>query len=112
MARVPKPRTLETALYPPVKTFLEGQGYVVKSEIAHCDVIAQRGAESPVIVELKTTLNLELVLQGVARLSLADSVYLAVPAPRGVSPVFDRRMHKLLRRLGLGLLLVHARSVE
>lgn len=102
----------ETALYPPVKAFLEAQGYTVKGEIGRCDVVARRGDEPAVVVELKTSLTLELLLQGVERLSLADAVYLAVPAPRAASPVFDRRMHKLLRRLGLGLLLVHARTVE
>src|SRR5438046_1834106 len=100
MTRVP-----ETTLYPPVKSFLEKQGYTVKGEVTRCDIVARRGAEPVVVVELKTALNLELLLQGVERLSIADAVYLAVPAPRGASPVFDRRLHKLLRRLGLGLLL-------
>lgn len=100
-------RRAETSLYAPVKAFLEGQGYTVKGEIGACDVVARRRDEPPVIVELKTGLTLELLLQGVQRLSLADTVYLAVPAPRGLSPVFDKRMHKLLRRIGLGLLLVH-----
>lgn len=100
-------RLTETSLYPPVKAFLERQGYTVKGEIGRCDVVARRGDEPPVIVELKTGFNLELLLQGVHRLSLADTVYLAVPSPRGASPVFDRRLRQLLRRLGLGLLLVH-----
>ena len=30
----------ETELYAPVKTFLEGQGYVVKSEVGAADVVA------------------------------------------------------------------------
>jgi hypothetical protein len=100
-------RLLETSLYAPVKAFLEGQGYTVKAEVGRCDVVARRGDEPPVIVELKTVLNLELILQGVQRLSLTDAVYLAVASPSAASPVFDRRLHKLLRRLGLGLLLVH-----
>lgn len=100
-------RLVETSLYAPVKAFLEGQGYTVKGEVGRCDVVARRGDEPPVIVELKTSLNLELIMQGVERLSLTDAVYLAVPSPRGASPVFDGRLHKLLRRLGLGLLLVH-----
>lgn len=100
-------RPVETSLYAPVKAFLEGQGYTVKGEVGRCDVVARRGDEPPVIVELKTTLNLELLLQGVERLALAEAVYLAVPSPPATSPVFDRRLHKLLRRLGLGLLLVH-----
>jgi hypothetical protein len=112
VSRKTKTRQPETALYPPVKAFLEGQGYTVKGEIGRCDVVAKRGDEPALVVELKTSLNLELLLQGVERLSVADAVYLAVPAPRTASPVFDRRMHKLLRRLGLGLLLVHAKTVE
>lgn len=101
-------RLLETSLYPPVKAFLEGQGYVVKGEVGRCDVVARRGGEPPVIVELKVALTLELVLQGIERLALSEAVYLAVPVPRGASPLFDRRFRKLLRRVGLGLLIVHA----
>ncbi len=101
-------RVNETSLYAPVKGYLESHGYTVKGEIGPCDVMARRGDEPPVIVELKIGLNLELILQGVERLSLTDRVYLAVPGPRGPSPVFDRRVHKLLRRLGLGLLIVHS----
>lgn len=48
----------ETDLYPPVKAFLEAQGYVVKAEVARCDVVAVRGDEPPVVVELKTRFNL------------------------------------------------------
>jgi hypothetical protein len=43
----------ETDLYIPVKRHLEAQGYTVKSEIKGCDVVAVRGDELPVIVELK-----------------------------------------------------------
>lgn len=106
-AKARKTSAVETSLYAPVKAFLEAQGYQVKGEVRHCDVVARRGDEPPVVVELKTALNLELLLQGIERLALTESVYLAVPAPSGASPVFDRRLHKLLRRIGLGLLLVH-----
>ena len=56
---------LETLLYRPVKTFLEGLGFVVKGEIGGCDLFALRGDDPPVVVigELKLTFNLELVLQ-------------------------------------------------
>lgn len=101
-------RLPETSLYLPIKGFLEGQGYVVKGEIGRCDVVARRGDEAPVIVELKTALTLELVLQGIERLALSAAVYLAVPAPRDTSLLYDRRFRKLLRRVGLGVLVVHA----
>lgn len=100
-------RPAETSLYAPVKAFLEGQGYAVKGEVGRCDVVARRGAEPPVIVELKARVTLELLLQGVERLALTDTVYVAVPSPGGSAALFDRRLRKLLRRLGLGLLVVH-----
>ena len=74
-------RTRETALYAPIKAFLEGQGYEVKGEVDGADVVARRGAEAPIVVELKTGFTLDLVLQGVRRQGSADHVYLAVPAP-------------------------------
>jgi hypothetical protein len=102
---------LEAALYSPVKHFLERQGYQVKGEVRGCDLVARRGDEPPVIVELKLRFNLPLVLQGVDRLALTERVYLAVPRPerhaRG-GPFAPERpeIRKLCRRLGLGLILV------
>ncbi|MFL4470325.1 DUF2161 domain-containing phosphodiesterase [Tateyamaria armeniaca] len=97
----------ETDLYPPVKAFLEGQGYVVKSEVGAADVVAVRGGEPPVIVELKLSFSLTLVHQCVARMAVTDDVYMAVARGKG------KRFHKsvkdmtrLCRRLGLGLMTV------
>jgi hypothetical protein len=99
----------ETDLYLPVKRFLEAQGYAVKGEIRECDVVAVRGGEPPVIVELKTAFSLQLVLQGIDRQAMTDAVYLAFPPPA-------RRQHsdivRLCRRLGLGVLLVTGQHVE
>jgi hypothetical protein len=100
----------ETDLYMPVKSFLEHQGYAVKSEIGSCDVMAVRGDEPPVIVELKPAFNLKLLLQGVDRQAITDAVYLAIAAPK--RGLVDRDVLKLLRRLGLGLLIVHHGHVE
>ena len=68
-----KPKMKETDLYPPVKRYLEGQGYAVKGEIHDCDVVAVRGDEAPVIVELKLNLNLEVILQAVACSAIGQS---------------------------------------
>jgi hypothetical protein len=102
---------LEAALYSPVKQFLERQGYEVKGEVRGCDLVARRGSEPPVIVELKLRFNLPLVLQGIDRLAMTERVYLAVPRPerhaRG-GPLAPERpeIRKLCRRLGLGLMVV------
>ena len=96
----------ESDLYPPVKAFLEAQGYTVKSEIGHLDVLAIRGDDPPVVVELKASFSLALVLQGVERQTLFDLVYLAVPiGPKGWSARY-KDITRLCRRLGLGLLAV------
>jgi hypothetical protein len=80
----------------------------VKGEVCGCDIVAVRGAEPPVLVitELKLGLSLELVLQGVDRSRAADEVWLAVPATRRGRDR-DRRVHRLCRLLGFGLLAVH-----
>jgi hypothetical protein len=97
----------ETDLYPPIKTLLEGQGYVVKSEIGAADVVAVRGAEPPVVVELKLGFSLSLFHQAVARLSVTDDVYVAVahkPGKRFAAAI--KANVKMARRLGIGVMVV------
>jgi hypothetical protein len=107
-------KTGETSLYLPVKRFLENLGYAVKGEVCGCDLVARRGEEPPVIVELKLRFTLALLLQGVDRLAISERVYLAVPrAPRRrrtLSPEAPA-VRRLCRRLGLGLLVVGRQSV-
>jgi hypothetical protein len=100
--------SLESDLYAPVKALLEGQGYSVKGEVRGCDVVAVRGDEPPVIVELKRVFGMALVLQGINRLALSDAVYLAV----GAWPKNLRDVRKLCRRLGLGLMVVVGERVD
>lgn len=99
--------TQETDLYPPIKALLERQGYVVKGEVGAADVTAVRGDDAPVIVELKLRFSLSLFHQAIARLTITDLVYVAVPKPTGKTA---RRSLKdnlaLCRRLGLGLITV------
>ena len=97
----------EDQLYPPVKALLQAQGYEVKGEIGAADVMARRGDEDPVIVELKLRFSLSLFHQAIARQSVTDIVYIAVPRPKGRQA---KRMLKenlaLCRRLALGLITV------
>ncbi len=98
---------LESDLYPALKAYLCAQGYEVKAEIGDCDMMARRGDEPPLIVEMKVTFSLALVMQGVARQTMFDHVYLAVPvsSDRGWKLRY-RDILALCRRLGLGLLAV------
>ena len=116
-ARGSKPtgrKASEVDLYEPVKAFLTAQGYVVRGEVRGCDLVARRGDEPPLIVELKLRFTLALLLQGIDRLAVSERVYLAVPRParhaRGLSPEAPA-VRRLCRRLGLGLLVVGRHSV-
>src|SRR6059036_1309429 len=70
---------LETALYLPVKRFLEKLGFTVKGEVGGCDLVALSGDDPPIVVigELKLAFNLELILQAVDRAGACDEVWLA-----------------------------------
>jgi hypothetical protein len=98
---------METALYPPVKAFLEAAGYTVKGEIGGCDLVGVSDSDPPVIVvcELKLSFNLELILQAVDRATVADEVWIAARISRtGRGREADKRYRQLCRRLGIGML--------
>ncbi len=122
---------METALYLPVKKFLEARGFRVKGEICGCDLVAlparrsfsEGGAAEPdddsppivVIGELKQRFTLELLLQGVDRMAAGDEIWLAVrnsskSRKRADGRLNDARVRKLCRLLGFGLLAVSARG--
>ncbi len=100
---------METALYLPVKRFLERLGFTVKGEIGGCDMVALSGDDPPIVVigELKLSFNLELVLQAVDRAGACDEVWLAAQmSARGKGRESDARYRNLCRRLGFGMLAV------
>ena len=99
-------KLLESDLYGPVRSYLEGLGYDVKGEVKDCDVAAVRDGEL-IVVELKRGFTLELVFQAMDRQRVADGVYVAVPLPkRGYMDPRVPEMRSLCRRLELGLIFV------
>src|SRR6266702_5663657 len=100
-------RIVETALYLPVKRFLENLGFTVKGEIAGCDLVGLSAGDPPVVVigELKLVFNLELILQAVDRAPAGDEVWIAAKmSVRGKGRESDARYRNLCRRLGFGML--------
>ncbi len=100
---------METALYLPVKRFLEQRGFTVKGEVGGCDVVALSGDDPPIVVigELKLAFNLELILQAVDRAGACDEVWLAAKrSARGKGRESDARYRNLCRRLGFGMLAI------
>ena len=97
---------LETELYAPVKQYLEGHGYTVRGEVLGCDLVASRDDDDLIVVELKTSANMQLLVQATDRQRITDSVYVAVPAPKRANRRW-RGVLRVLRMLELGLLIVH-----
>ena len=100
----------ESDLYLPLKQYLESQNYEVKGEVCDCDVVAVRAEEPPVIVELKLTLNLDVLLQGVDRLTLSQLIYIGIPHDAKSFKKKRKLSLKLLKMLGFGLILIDPES--
>lgn len=72
-----------------------------------CDVMAIRGKEEPVVVELKLSFNLGVILQAVERLSLSDTVYVGVPSTLKALKRQRKQITKMMRMLGIGLIAIN-----
>ncbi len=103
-------KILEEDMYGPIRDFFMQCGYQVNSEVNHCDVTAVKD-DRLIIVEMKTHLNLDVIIQAVKRQRLTDMVYVAVPKPG--KELFTNKwkdIFYLLRRLELGLMLVTVKT--
>lgn len=101
----------ETDLYPEIKALFERQGYQVKGEVGAADVVARRGTEDPVIVELKVGFSMALIHQAIERQAITDFVYIAIA--RGKGKRFQKSLKQniaLCQRLGIGLITVRMRD--
>jgi len=102
----------ETELYEPIKIYLESIGYAVKAEVGAVDVFAMKHEQS-IAIELKTQINLKLIYQAVERQKVCDDVYIAIPKSAMKSHQNSYRSFMLLlRRLSIGLIVVHDNIAE
>ncbi|MCL2375937.1 MAG: DUF2161 family putative PD-(D/E)XK-type phosphodiesterase [Defluviitaleaceae bacterium] len=93
----------EEDMYGPIKRFFEAREYVVKGEVARCDIVLVKGDET-VIVELKKAFNMTLLYQALDRQKISNLVYIAIP----LKAFMMRRGHILhiLEKMGIGLVTV------
>jgi hypothetical protein len=101
----------ESDLAIPVREYLEAQGYTVRSEVNGCDITAVLDDEL-IVVELKKGFSTDLLIQATERQRIADTVYVALPAEGALakSSRYDKRrrgIENLLKRLEIGLIVVH-----
>jgi hypothetical protein len=99
-------RLKETDLFAPLADFLRREGYDVYAEVLGTDIAARRGGEL-LLVEMKLRFNLDVLLQASARQGAGDKTYIAVPCCGAKRPPKWSALKDILRRLGLGLFLVH-----
>lgn len=97
----------EIDLYQPIETYFSKQGFEVHGEVNDCDVVAVKDDEI-IIIELKKSLQLEVVIQAAKRQRLTPHVYIAVVEPKvSLKSRKKRDVRHLLRRLEVGLITVN-----
>ncbi|MCR8860367.1 hypothetical protein NQ113_24665 [Bacillus pseudomycoides] len=106
-------RLKESDLFEPVKEWLEEQGYEVFSEVSpkyagnrRADIIGKHGP-AIAIVEMKTSLSLELLDQAYFWKRLGHYIYVAIPRRTKQVPVIIK---EFLKKEGIGLLEIDMKS--
>lgn len=99
----------EKDLFVPIKTYFEQYGYVCDGEVNEIDLYMEK-EDSGVAVELKLTLDFKSVQQAALRQKITDIVYIGIVRPRDMfSHSFKDKLY-LLKRLGIGLIVVSPKT--
>lgn len=101
-----KRKILESDLFKPIYDFFYMLGYEVHGEVNGCDITASKNDEL-IVIELKKSLNIDLLIQAAKRQRLTEHVYMAIP--RSSCKMYTKKWKDicfLVRRLELGLMTV------
>ena len=102
---------MEKELFEPIKKYFEGFGYVADGEVCDIDLYMEKEGSS-VAVELKQTLDFKAVTQAALRQKITDTVFIGIFRPKDLfSKSFKNKIY-LLKRLGIGLIVVSKRTLE
>ena len=102
---------MEKDLFRPIKEYFEKQGFVCDGEVGDIDLYMERGDEK-IAVELKTELNFRALQQAALRQKIVETVYIGTFTPKSMRSSAFRDKLYLLKRLGIGLIVVSKRSKE
>lgn len=101
---------MEKDLFDPIKTYFEELGYVADGEVNDIDLYMEKEGES-IAVELKTTLDFKSLQQAALRQKITDYVFIGIFRPKDLySRSFKDKIY-LLKRLGIGLIVVSKRTL-
>lgn len=100
---------MEKDLFIPIKSYFEKSGYVCDGEVNGIDLYMEKEGSS-VAVELKVSLDFKALQQAALRQKICDAVYIGIFKPSNIrSGSFNDKLY-LLKRLGIGLIVVSKRS--
>ena len=95
----------EKELYLPTRHYFEKQGFSVDGEVKNGDLVAIKN-DIVVVAELKKTFNISLVYQLMERKNITPYVYAVIFRPKNFRDKKTKQMLKLVKLLGVGLLVV------
>ncbi len=95
----------EAELFPPIHEYLTGLGYTLDGEVKDIDMFGVRDGQS-IVIELKNQLNLKVITQSALRQKICDTVYVGIWMPKNLREHGFKDKVYLLKRLGIGLILV------
>ena len=99
----------ESDLFEPIKRYFEANGYTGDGEVASIDLYLEKDGLTTA-VELKKALDFRSIQQAALDQKTCDFVYIGIFRPKDLrSRSFRDRLY-LLKRLGIGLICVSARS--
>lgn len=99
----------EKELFEPIKQYFEAFGYAVDGEVKECDMVMMKDDVS-IGIELKKTIDFKVIQQASLRQKYLDIVFVGIPMPSDLRTKAFRNKVYLLKRLGIGLLLVGKRT--
>lgn len=100
---------MEKDLFGPIREYFEGFGYLCDGEVGDIDLYMEKGDET-VAVELKETLDFKAVKQAALRQKVADTVFIGIFRPSNMGSSSFKDSLYLLKRLGIGLIVVSPKS--
>ena len=100
---------MEKDLFEPIKEYISALGYICDGEVNDIDLYMQKDGED-IAVELKQTLDFKAVRQAALRQKIVDTVYIGTFMPKNLHSRENKEKIYLLKRLGIGLIVVSKRT--
>lgn len=101
----------ESDLFEPIREFFRKDGFTGDGEVGTIDLYLEKDGLS-VAVELKKTLDLKAIEQAALDQKNCDLVFIGIFKPKDLYSKANKNKIYLLKRLGIGLILVSERTLD